>query len=76
MAYTYKTVPAPMALLVKSKTNTEDAIRGFSSIINAEGTDGWEFYSMETITTQEPQGCIGGQLKTTNYNMLVFRREQ
>jgi len=74
--YTYKTVPAPKILGVKNEKDTDSAIRGFSGIINAESAEGWEFYSMETITTQVPQGCLSMSApKTTTYNMLVFRKE-
>lgn len=73
--YTYKTVPAPMVLTVRKDKEVDTVIRGYSEIINAECKDGWEFYSMETITTQEPQGCLTGSVKTVTYNMLVFRKE-
>jgi hypothetical protein len=74
--YSYKTIPAPMVLGVKKEKDVNNAIRGFSDIINAECTDGWEFYSMETMTTQVPQGCMSGATKTMTYNMLVFRKEK
>lgn len=73
--YVYKTVPAPTILGVKNEKQINDAIRNFANYINQECVDGWEFYSMETITTQTPQGCLGlGGSKITTYNMLVFRR--
>ena len=74
--YTYKTVPAPKALVVTGRGNDPDkAIRSYADVINSESVGGWEFYSMETITTQTPQGCFGGQTQIINHNMLVFRKE-
>lgn len=74
MYYAYKTVPAPTILGVKNEKQINDAIRSFANLINQECVDGWEFYSMETIATQIPQGCLGfGGSKTVTYNMLVFR---
>lgn len=73
--YEYKTVPAPMALNIKNEKEAGKAICGFGDLINAETHDGWEFYSMESITTSEAQGCFGtGGRKDTHYNMLVFKR--
>ena len=73
--YTYKTVPAPKILDVKSEKDTSTAIMGFSQAINAECFDGWEFYSMESMTTQVPQGCSFKPPITTTHNMLVFRKQ-
>ena len=74
--YTYKTVPAPKILGVRSEKDTSTAIMGFSQAINAECVDGWEFYSMESITTQVPQGCLSlNPPIITTHNMLVFRKQ-
>lgn len=75
--YQYKTVPAPMVLSIKKKQDGALAIEKFSEIMNSEAENGWEFYSMETITTEEAPGCFPSQNneKRTHYNMLVFRRE-
>jgi len=74
MRYEYKTVPAPMALNIKNEKEAGTAIRGFGDLINAETEDGWEFHSMETITTSEAPGCFSTNKKDTHYNMLVFKR--
>jgi len=73
--YTYKTIPAPMELVVKREDEMQGAICNFSQIINKECVDGWEFYSMETITTSTAPGCLGiSKAEKSHYNMLVFRR--
>ena len=76
MAYSYKTVPAPMVLGIGKGKSPEEAIAKFSVLINNECHDGWEFYSMETITISEPPGCmsLSKQPITSSYNMLVFRK--
>lgn len=75
MPYEYKTVPAPMVLSIKTEKEAESAIAGFSAILNEVAAQGWEFHSMQTITTSEAPGCLGGgQAKEKHYNMLVFQR--
>ena len=77
MQYEYKTIPAPMSLNIKNEKLAEAAIRNFGELINKETAGGWEFYSMESITTSEAQGCLGmGGRKETVYKMLIFRREK
>lgn len=75
MLYEYKTVPAPMVLSIKNEKEAHAAIRSFSDLLNDEAGRGWEFHSMETISTEEAPGCLsGGKAKTMHYNMLVFKR--
>ena len=74
--YTYKTVPAPMNLAIRQETEMAGAVASFGQIINQECRDGWEFYSMETITVTTNPGCFSFQKPTSNaYNMLVFRKQ-
>lgn len=77
--YTYKTVPAPTNLVVNSDKEREGAVSQFSSLINAECVDGWEFYSMESITVSQKPGClaamVGGKETHAYFNMLVFRKK-
>lgn len=75
--YEYRCVPAPMRLIVKNEKDRENAVRGFSDIINENANYGWEFCSMEEITCEVTGGCLTGFFmghKTVKYNMLVFRR--
>ena len=65
MDYEYKTVPAPMVLNIKTEKEAEQAIYNFGNMINREASDGWEFHSMETITTEEAPGCLSGGKATT-----------
>ena len=75
-SYEYKTVPAPMILTIKTEKDADQAIANFGTLINKEAVDGWEFHSMETITTEEAPGCLGGGKNTAkHYNMLIFKRE-
>ena len=76
--YTYKTVPAPTNLSVRSVNDTLNAVESFSEIINKECVNGWEFYSMETISVSTNPGCFSLGKRTTPIvlNMLVFRKEK
>lgn len=81
LSYEYKTVPGPKALVAKNEKEYDNAVRGYAKLINNEAYDGWEFYSMETVTVQEASGCLkflgifnGKTANSMSYNMLVFRR--
>ena len=75
MDFEYKTVPAPMVLSIKTEKEAEQAIYSFGNMINREAQGGWEFHSMETITTEAAPGCFsGGKPNTQHYNMLIFKR--
>jgi hypothetical protein len=76
MSYEYKTVSAPMVLNIKTQKDADQAITNFGLLINREAVDGWEFHSMESITTEEAAGCFSnGKGKTTTCNMLIFKRK-
>lgn len=75
MYFEYKTVSAPMVLSIKTQSDADQAIADFGLLINKEAVGGWEFHSMESITTAEAAGCFsGGKEKIVNYNMLIFKR--
>ena len=77
-SYEYKCVPGPSQLVVKSQADAASAVRSYADLINAEAIDGWEFYSLETMSVAQAPGCFGGGDKTPPviFNMLVFRREK
>ena len=73
--YEYKCVPAPMDLVVNSPKDGASAVVRFADIINQDAVDGWEFYSMETISVSTRPGCgSSGKEGPVAFNMLVFRR--
>ena len=78
MIYEYKCVAAPKELIVDKSSSAEKAINSFANFINNEAMNGWEFYSMEELSTSESQGCLGslfgGKPIVTVHNMLIFRR--
>ena len=77
MDFEYKTVPAPTVLSIKTEKEAEQAIYNFGKLINLEAQGGWEFHSMETITTEAAPGCFsGGKPNTMRHNMLIFKRER
>ena len=76
--YEYKCVAAPKELIVDKSSSAEKAINSFANFINNEAMNGWEFYSMEELSTSESQGCFGSLFGrkpiVTVHNMLIFRR--
>jgi len=88
--YEYKCVPAPRNLTVTSNTGEAAAVQEFADYISQNCNSGWEFCSMGQIAVTnlpDSPGCLGGLLMllgiipkpsatTTNFNMLVFRRQK
>lgn len=74
--YEYKCVAGPTQLVVKSEKDSEKAVASYANIINGAATDGWEFYSLESISVAQAPGCLQTQkAPPINFNMLIFRRE-
>lgn len=75
--YEYKCVPGPAQLVVKSASESSKAVASYAEIINAEAIDGWEFYSLESMSVAQAPGCFSsGKEPPVLFNMLVFRREK
>ena len=75
--YEYKCVPGPAQLVVKSASESSKAVASYAEIINAEAVNGWEFYSLESMSVAQAPGCFSsGKEPPVLFNMLVFRREK
>ena len=75
--YEYKYVPGPAQLVVKSASESSKAVASYAEIINAEAINGWEFYSLESMSVAQAPGCFSsGKEPPVLFNMLVFRREK
>lgn len=75
--YEYKCVSGPKQLVVQSANDSSKAIASYADIINAEAVDGWEFYSLETMSVEQAPGCLSTSKEPpVLFNMLVFRREK
>ncbi|MGJ8584525.1 MAG: DUF4177 domain-containing protein [Marinosulfonomonas sp.] len=73
-AYEYKVVPAPKKGVKTKGARTQEArfAHALQTLMNEQGTDGWEYQRTDTLPCEERQGFTG---RTTTYqNMLVFRR--
>ena len=75
----YKAVPGPKVIKIEND-NLNMATDAFASLINANATDGWTFYSLETIKTTETKksGCaLSPQITVDNHDiyMLIFCKE-
>ena len=76
----YKAVPGPKVITIEND-NISMATDAFANLINANATDGWRFYSLETITTTETNkvGCaLNAQTVTKEHNiyMLIFEKDE
>lgn len=75
----YKAIPGPKVITIEND-DISMATDTFASLINANATDGWNFYSLETIETTETKkvGCaLNPQMVTTRHNiyMLIFAKD-
>ena len=72
---TYKVIPGPRTVGIKDGHYNE-ATDLFQQIINLEAKDGWNYHSMEVITTTAQTGCaLSPQFVETKIYMLIFSKE-
>ena len=73
--FEYRVVPAPKSVpRVKGVRSPEGRFAvSMAEALNAEGRDGWEFQSSETIDT-EVKGGLFSKTKVERLSVLVFRR--
>ena len=80
MAFESKTVMAPILLQIRNAKEAEQAVASYGEYINLHAVDGWEFYSLESVSLSENPGCLGvlfgKKEQVTTYYMMVFRREK
>ncbi len=77
VSYEYKCVPGPAQLVVKSQNDAATAVRSYADLINSEAVNGWEFYSLETMSVAQAAGCTGNdKAPPVLFNMLIFRKEK
>ncbi|MDZ4134109.1 MAG: DUF4177 domain-containing protein [Paracoccaceae bacterium] len=72
--FEYKVVPAPKKgeKAKGAKTTQEKFAAALTSLMNALGTEGWEYLRADTLPCDERVGLTGSA--THFQNMLVFRR--
>ena len=73
--YEYKCVAGPTELVVKSQNEASIAVASYADLINEGAQDGWEFYSMESMTVSQAPGCFSKDAPPIIFNMLIFRRQ-
>jgi hypothetical protein len=78
MQYQYKMVQLPPVINVhKKEYEGKEAAAYLQEIVNAEATQGWEFYRVDEIGTQVTPGCLGmlfGQkVAFLNHYVVTFR---
>lgn len=73
---TYKLVAGPTtSQMLSEKGSNSDAVKSFESIISQYAKDGWNYHSMEPITTERTEGCISKTTIRTTFYMLIFEKE-
>ena len=80
----YRMLPLPSALAERGKqAAAAAAANAFAEFVNAEASEGWEFYRVDTFTTYEyEKGCLttltGSGKKdvvgSSQYYVATFRR--
>lgn len=73
--YEFKVMPAPRRgeKAAGVKTTEERFALALTGVMNAMGSDGWEYVRADTLPVDERSGLTG--TKTSFHTMLVFRRE-
>lgn len=72
--YQYKSVYGQAILLVKSIDAVYPAVGAYANLINKEASDGWEFYSMETVHVKQEAGASRETPFSFECKMLIFRK--
>ena len=72
----YKLVVGPTTSQILSKNGSNaDAVNSFQAIISQYTAQGWNYHSMEPITTTQTKGCFNSQTITTTFYMIVFEKD-
>lgn len=73
----YKLVAGPTTSQILSKDGkNDDAVNSFQTLIAQYAQQGWNYHSMEPITTSQTKGCLfNKQTIVTTFYMLVFEKE-
>lgn len=77
--FTYKCVPVPSSITVKkAQQNQAQAIFEYQNMINEAAVGGWELSHVDSITSEQQSGCLGGLFGqppiVTTYKLLVFKK--
>ncbi len=73
----YKLIAGPTTKQMLDKGSKDsDAIQAFENIIAQQAQQGWEYHSMEPITTTHMEGCLFSKTPVSStFYMLVFVKE-
>lgn len=77
--FTYKCVPVPSSITVeKARQNQAQAIFEYQNMINEAAAGGWELSHVDSITSEQPAGFLGGLFgqppMITAHKLLVFKK--
>jgi hypothetical protein len=79
MSYEYKMIQVPPNITVKAKEEKgNEAAVYLQDLANAQATDGWEFYRVDSIGVLTQPGCLaammGAKQTLIHYFVVTFRR--
>ena len=79
--YSYKCVPVP-SVIETGKTGKDlhsKAVETYESIINDAAQGGWELVNIDTVSSAQKPGCLGGlsggKEEIMTFKILVFKKE-
>lgn len=79
MSFEYKMTQIPPNVSVQAKSHKgNEAAAYMQSVVNAEATEGWEFYRVDSIGVEVQPGCLAGLMgqkaQGSVYHVITFRR--
>jgi len=76
--YTYKCVQVPSTINV-GRAGQSQAVSEYERIINEAAVGGWVLSNIDSVSTHQQTGCLGGLFGqtpiVTTYKLLVFKKE-
>lgn len=76
MKYQYKMLQIPPNIITTRKNLKTAAADYLEEVVNNYAEQGWEFYRIDSFSTEEAQGCFsGGKLTMRIHKVITFRKE-
>lgn len=70
--YQYKSVAFPA--VIKTDNNYEEVMHVYNNVLNDNAVNGWELDYIDTITTHQSPGCVGGYGENVTLKIAIFRK--
>ncbi|WP_301097932.1 DUF4177 domain-containing protein [Otariodibacter sp.] len=77
MKYEYKMVQTVSNIIASRKKIDSAAADYLEELVNRYAMDGWEFFRIDDLTTEESAGCFSfGKKIYKTHKVITFRREK